>query len=168
MACASAALEIRATGCRAHPHAYAALESAWLGFSGKSKARLAGLLSKVGSTFYEDRVWMREANNRRPSTGQFDISAKLLGELAVSSVVGPSRPKRRRVRLQRAKRPAKTDGSCVAAVNASSRSSRRTKLPSLSGLMLAADTISSRFYPRSISGIMGNGKSTPARSPLVD
>jgi hypothetical protein len=72
-----------------------ALESARLGLSGKSKARLAGLLSQIGP------------EEQPPLTGHPGVSAKLLGELAVESVLGPIRrrtkPARRRVRLPRAK-----------------------------------------------------------------
>jgi hypothetical protein len=75
------------------------LESARLGLSGQSKARLAGLLSQVGvSGGYDELVRMREAS-KRP-----DPSTDLLADLAVSSVLGPRKP-RRRGRLPRFKRP---------------------------------------------------------------
>jgi hypothetical protein len=89
------------------------LESARLGLSGQSKARLAGLLSKIeGGITYEERLRMREANKRRPSNDH--TGAKLLGDLAANAVLGPSRLKQRRARLPRSPRPKsppKADGS---------------------------------------------------------
>ena len=82
-----------------------AMESARLGLSGKSKARLVGLLSQVGGS-YDELVRMR-GTGKPPVAGHTNISAKLLGELAVESVMGPSKPRKklsqRRVRLPRRK-----------------------------------------------------------------
>jgi DNA-binding transcriptional MerR regulator len=75
------------------------MESARLGLSGKSKARLVGLLSQLGE--YDELVKMRE---RRQPPVSGTASAKLLGELAVASVLGPrTKQPRRRVRLPRFK-----------------------------------------------------------------
>jgi hypothetical protein len=75
------------------------LESARLGHSGKSKARLAGLLTRTYGTNYQDLVRMRDP----PKSP--DPSTKLMADLAVESVLGPRRkkPPQRRVRLPRFK-----------------------------------------------------------------
>jgi hypothetical protein len=79
------------------------LESARLGLSGKSKARLAvGLLTKAYGSDYQDLVRMRDPP-KTPSR-----STNLLADLAVSRVMGPSAIRRakaptRRVRLPRSK-----------------------------------------------------------------
>jgi len=75
------------------------LESARLGHSAKSKARLAGLLTRTYGANYQDLVRMRDPS-KTP-----DPSTKLLADLAVESVLGPRRnkPPQRRVRLPGAK-----------------------------------------------------------------
>jgi hypothetical protein len=83
-----------------------ALESARLGLSGKSKARLVGLMSHIGGG-YDEILKMRGPGKQPSLTGQPGTSAKLLGELAVESVLGPIRrrtkPPQRRARLPRFK-----------------------------------------------------------------
>jgi hypothetical protein len=83
------------------------LEAARLGPSIKAKARLAGLMSRVGG--YDHLVAVREAaeerkaNPKRPSP-----EAKLIGDLAIASVLGPRPPRKppqRRARLPGHKPP---------------------------------------------------------------
>jgi hypothetical protein len=75
------------------------LESARLGQSGKSKARLAGLLTKTYGSDYRDQIQMHDP----PKTP--DPQTKLLADLAIESVLGPRRrkPPRPRGRLPRFK-----------------------------------------------------------------
>jgi hypothetical protein len=88
------------------------LESVRLGLSGKSKARLVGLMSQLDGG-YDELVRMRGSEKKPPLTGHPDISAKLLGELAVESALGPSthrkKPPQRRVTLPRFKPNKVTD-----------------------------------------------------------
>jgi DNA-binding transcriptional MerR regulator len=79
------------------------LEGTRLGMSGKSKARLAGLLTRTYGSDYENLIRMREPPKRK----QDDPETKVLAELAVTSVFGPRRrkPPQRRVRFPRAKKP---------------------------------------------------------------
>jgi hypothetical protein len=83
------------------------LEAARLGPSIKSKARLEGLMAEVGG--YNHLVAVREAAERRKEAAKAPMSpsAKLLGEMAIESVMGPRRkkPPQRRVRLPRYKKP---------------------------------------------------------------
>lgn len=77
------------------------LEAARLGPSIKAKARLASLMSRVGG--YDHLVAVREAaDQRKINPKQIAPEARMLGELAVTSVLGPRpqrKPKQRRVRL---------------------------------------------------------------------
>ena len=84
------------------------LEATRLGPSIKSKARLAGLMAQVGG--YDHLVAVREAAERRKDAAKVPTSpsAKLLGELAIESVLGLRRrkkPRQKRVTLPRAKKP---------------------------------------------------------------
>jgi hypothetical protein len=78
-----------------------ALEAARLGPSVKGKARLVGLLSQGGGN--------EAPRKQAPLTGYPGVSAELLGELAVASVMGTTvrrtKPPQRRVRWPRAKKP---------------------------------------------------------------
>jgi hypothetical protein len=78
------------------------LESTRLGFSIKAKARLAGLMSKVGN--YDHAAAVVEAAERRKNAPKAPVSFanKLIAEMAVESVLGPRRkPPQRRVTLPR-------------------------------------------------------------------
>jgi hypothetical protein len=83
------------------------LEAARLGPSIKSKARLVGLMARVGG--YDHLVAVREAAEHRKEAAKAPISpsAKMLGEMAHESVLGPRRkkPPQRRVRIPRHKKP---------------------------------------------------------------
>jgi hypothetical protein len=75
----------------------------------KSKVRLVGLMSQLGGGGYDELVRMRGPEKKPPLTGHPGISANLLGELAVSSVLGPTirrtKAPKRRVRMPRVRMP---------------------------------------------------------------
>jgi hypothetical protein len=69
------------------------LEATRLGPSIISKGKLPGLMAKVGD--YDHLVAVREAaEQRKRSPKPVSVEAKLLGELAIASVLGPRPPRK--------------------------------------------------------------------------